>query len=260
MPQSELEILDQDGVREIRMNRPPSNALSQRLLGLIKEAAKTAGQDAAIRAVILSSAVPKYFSSGLELSEFSAGGIRAQLESFAAMVAAHRALAECPKPVIAAIPSAALLGGFILALGCDVRLLGAERGRVALSELRLGISPTSPIVRQVAALSASPGLVNDLILKAKTLNAAEALAAGLADKVFPEADFDFAARREAKALAGAAPKAYAAIKRARRALVMGADEDAAWAQGRRELEEILSGAEAQEGISAMTEKRKPRWP
>ncbi|MDE2312778.1 MAG: enoyl-CoA hydratase/isomerase family protein [Elusimicrobia bacterium] len=260
MPQSELEILDQDGIRELRMNRPPSNALSRSLLDLIKEAAKAAGQDAGVRAVLLSSAIPKYFSSGLDVNEFSPGDARAQRELFTAMVSAHRALADCPKPVVAASCGAALLGGFILSLGCDVRLLSSERGRVSLSELRLGLSPTSPILRQVAALSASPGAVNELILKAKTLSASEALAAGLVDRVFPEADFAAAARREAKALAGAAPKAYASVKRARRALVMGPDEESAWAQGRRELEEILSGAELQEGISALQEKRRPRWP
>jgi len=260
VPQSSLEILDQDGVRVLRLNRPPSNALSRELLAAVKDAALAAGQDAAVRGVVLESAIPKYFSSGLDVVEFVPGDARAQQDFFSAMVAAHRALADCPKPVVAAVRGAALLGGFILTLACDFRFLSAERGRVSLAELRLGISPTTPILRQVDALSAAPGLIKEMILKAKTLDAAEALAAGLADKIFPDEGFDAAVLKETRMLAGAAPKAYAAIKRARRALVMGQDEGAVWEQGRRELIEILAGAEAQEGISSLREKRRPRWP
>jgi len=260
VPQSSLEILDQDGVRVLRLNRPPSNALSLSLLAEIRAAAQAAGQDAAARAVVLDSALPKYFSSGLDLEDFPENDARAQEEVFLAMVAAHRALAGCPKPVIAAARGAALLGGFILALACDFRFLSAERGRVSLAELRLGISPTSPILRQVDALSAAPGLIKEMILKAKTLDAQEALSAGLADKIFPEEGFEAAVMKEARILSGAAPKAYAAVKRARRAAVLGQDEDAAWEEGRRELRELLSGAEAQEGIAALRGKRRPKWP
>lgn len=254
------ELLREDAgaVRILTLDRPPSNALTLALLESLERELAAARRDASVRAVVLASAVPKYFSSGLDLEDmFSLPEGRRRL-LFDRMISAHRALASLGKPTVAAIEGYALLGGFILTLGCDWRLIAEESGRVALSEVRLGLSPTTALVRLASALTGRPGLVKELVLKGSTLRAKEAFEAGLADRLLPAAGFREEVVREARGLAKLAPAAYAAVQRSLRRALLG-DEDALWAESGRELAELLGGAEALEGLSAAKEKRRPRW-
>lgn len=249
---------DRGKVRLLLIDRPPSNGLTLELLDALTREVEEAGRDPAVRCVLLASKNPKYFSSGLDLDEMLSLAGADSLKLFDRVTGAHRALASLPKPTVAAVEGAALLGGFVVALGCDWRLLAAETGKISLSEIRLGLSPGSPLARLVFALTGRPGLAKELLLQGKTLRAQEALEAGLADSLLPAEGFLDAAAREAQRLARLAPGAYASIKRSIRAALI-PQEDALWEAGRREFAEIFASPEAQEGLSAMREKRKPRW-
>lgn len=249
---------DRGKVRCIILNRPPSNNLSLALFNCIDAEIDAAQSDPSVRAILLGSALPKYFSAGLDLTELFSLSDQTRSELFLRMIALHRKLASFPKPTLAAIEGSAFLGGFILALGCDWRLIAEETGRVSLSEVRLGLSPTTPLISLVFSMTGRPGLIKDLILKGKTLRAAEAIEAGIVDKAIPNAGFFDAAVKEAEKLAKLPPNAYAAIKRSLRATMMG-NEDELWKNGVDEFETLFSSEEAQEGIRAMFEKRKPKW-
>lgn len=249
---------DHGRVRLLRLDRPPSNAINRTLLAELMAELGAAEADEGVRCLVLASAVPKYFSSGLCLDELLGLPEPERPRLFEAMVAAHRRLAASPKPTLAAIEGYALLGGFILTLGCDWRLAAEETARVALSEVRLGLSPTAPLLRLVCGLSGRPGAVKELVLRGATLRAVEALEAGLVDRVLPAAGFAEAVLREAQKLAKLPPRAYAEVRRGLRAALMG-DEDRLWAEGMREFHALFSGEEAREGLAAAKEKRKPRW-
>jgi enoyl-CoA hydratase/carnithine racemase len=249
---------DHGKVRCIILNRPPSNNLSLALLEAINSEIDAAESDAGVRAILLGSALPKYFSAGLDFAElFSLSG-QTRSALFLKLIAVHRKLACLSKPTLAAIEGSAFLGGFILALGCDWRLIAEETGRVSLSEVRLGLSPTTPLISLVFSMTGRPGLIKDVILKGKTLRAAEAFEAGLVDHTLPCAEFFNAAVKEAEKLAKLPPNAYAAIKRSLRATMM-PNEEELWQKGIREFDALFSGNEACEGIRAMSEKRKPKW-
>jgi enoyl-CoA hydratase/carnithine racemase len=245
-------------VRCLIFNHPPSNNLSLSFFDHLETALKAAEEDSGVRAVLLSSAIPKYFSAGLELSELFSSEEKTRTRLFLRLIDLHKKLAHFPKPTLAAIEGSAFLGGFVLALGCDFRLIAEETGRVSLSEVRLGLSPTLPLISLVASMSGRPGLIKDLILKGKTLRAGEALEAGLVDHIFPNSNFFETSIKEAEKLSKLPPMAYRAIKTSLRSVLM-KDEEKLWEKGLVEFNSLFAGEEAQEGVRAMFEKRKPRW-
>ena len=257
---AEPEIIQEDrgGVRVLFLNRPPANSLSLSLLDALGAEISVAESDSAVRAVVLCSKIAKYFSAGLDLEELFSLPEARRAELFRKLVEIHRRLASVSKPTVAAIEGAALLGGFILSLGCDWRYLSEESGKVSLSEVRLGLSPTPPLIRLVLGLTGKPGLVKDLVLQGRILRASEAFEAGLVDKLLPSRGFMEESLREAERLSRLAPTAYASIKRSLRSALLDG-EDLLWEEGGREFSRLFVGPEAREGLLALKEKRKPRW-
>lgn len=253
---NEIERQDSGRVRVLRLNRPPSNGLGSALLDALLAELDAAAADARVRVVVLGSSSPKYFSSGLDIDEMLGLPGSEQPKLFERMVTTHRRLAGLGKPTVAAIEGYALLGGFILALGCDWRLISEKTGKVALSEVRIGLSPTAPLLRLVSALSGRPGLIKDLVLRGSTLRAEEAYEAGLVDRLLPAESFWDEVLREGERLAKLPPGAYAAIQKSLRSALL---EERLWTEGMLEFRALFGTEEAREGLSAMRDKRKPRW-
>lgn len=249
-------VEDRGSVRLLFMDRAPANSLSGVLLEALRAELGKAELDASVRAVVLGTRQPKYFSSGLDLDDLFSPEPGARSGLFKKLIAAHRAFADFPKPAVAAIEGYALLGGYILSLGCDYRFIARENGRVALSEVRLGLTPTQALIRLVASLSSRPGLVKDLVLGGRTLKAEEAYEAGLVDRVYGAAEVLEASVKEAERLAKLPPKAFASVKRSYHRTLLPPE---VWDEAMAEFQELLAGGEAEEGLSAIREKRKPRW-
>lgn len=247
---------DRDKVRLLSLNRPPSNSLNLALLDDLVQDMQDAARDPNVRCIVLSSTTPKYFSSGLDLDELLGLPDRSRL--FERLIAVHRAIAAVPKPTVAAIEGTAYLGGFVIALAFDWRWAAMETAKVALSEIRLGLSPTLPLIRLVAALAGRPEMAKALVLRGETLRAEEALGAGLVDELTPAQGFTDSVLKNAEKLTKLPPMAYASVKRDWRAALLPSEGDA-WISGFEEFQRLLAGDEAIEGLRAMQEKRKPRW-
>lgn len=252
---SGLLVRDEGPVRVLTFSRPPGNALNLATLTALGEAADAASQDDAVRAVLLDSTVEGYFSSGLDLEELMGLPEARRREPFEALLTSYRALLRCPKPTVAAMTGSAILGGWIVAMACDWRLLGAG-SKVALSEIRAALSPTSGLIARLSALSSDPRVVKEMVLRGKSVGAEEALAAALVDEVHPVADVRAAAMTLARRVAKSPPRAFAEIKRA---LNAEAADEALWKRSLDEFSAIFAGAEAQEGVAALRAKRRPRW-
>lgn len=252
---SGLAARDEGPVRVLTLSRPPGNTLSLEALAALRSAADGAAADPAVRALVLESSVEGYFSSGLDLNGLMDLPDDRRSEPFEALIGAYRALLSCPKPTVAALSGSAILGGWIVAMACDWRLLAAG-SKVALSEIRAGLSPTSGLIARLSSLSSDPRLVKEMVLRGKSVAAADALAAALVDEVLPEAEVRPAALTLARRLAKSPPRAYADIKRALNASA--ADEDL-WRRSLAEFSATFAGAEAQEGVAALRAKRRPRW-
>jgi enoyl-CoA hydratase/carnithine racemase len=99
-------------------------------------------------------------------------------------------------------------------------------------------------------------VVKEMVLRGKTLRAGEAFAAGLVDVVSPEAEVLERSLALAKRLAKSAPAAFASLKKGLNAPFL--DEEL-WRRSLSEFGVLMAGAEAREGMTAMRDKRRPRW-
>ncbi|MDO8756494.1 MAG: enoyl-CoA hydratase/isomerase family protein [Elusimicrobiota bacterium] len=247
---------DEGNVRVVTLTRAPGNTLGVAVLAELRAEIDRAGRDPKVRALVLASGLPKYFSSGLDLMEIMSLPEGERPQAFEGLLDCYRALLGAPKPVVGALSGAAILGGWIIAMGCDWRIMASESGKAALSEIRLGLTPTPALVERLSALASDQRVVKEMVLRGKTLRAAEALVAGLVDELAPETEVFERSLALAKRLAKSAPAAFASLKRGLNAPFLSED---LWARSMSEFNGLIAGAEAREGMAAMRDKRRPRW-
>ncbi|MDD5303395.1 MAG: enoyl-CoA hydratase/isomerase family protein [Elusimicrobia bacterium] len=247
---------DVESVRVLTLTRAPGNTLGLSVLASLRSEIDRASGDARVRAVVLASGLPKYFSSGLDLAEIMALPEDKRPQAFEALLHCYRALLCVPKPVVGALSGAAILGGWIIAMGCDWRIMASESGKAALSEIRLGLTPTPALVARLSALACDQRVVKEMVLRGKTLRSGEALEAGLVDEVVPEAEVLERSLALAKRLAKSAPAAFASLKKGLNAPFL---EEELWRRSLSEFAVLMAGGEAREGMAAMRDKRRPRW-
>ncbi|MBT2413696.1 enoyl-CoA hydratase/isomerase family protein [Streptomyces sp. ISL-12] len=200
-----------DGVGVLRLDRGPVNALDRAAQRDLHRAAAEAATRRDVRAVVLHGG-PRIFSAGADIKEMAAMTHAEMAEHSAALQAAFTAVAEIPKPVVAAVNGAALGGGCELALAADFRVC-AEDTRIGLPEILLGVIPgaggTQRLTRLVGIARAK-----DLIYSGRALDAAAARDAGLVDEVVAADQVFPAALRRARSYVEGPAVALAAAKRA----------------------------------------------
>ena len=161
---------------------------------------------------------------------------------------------QLPVPIVAAVQGFAMGGGTALLAGCDVVLAG-ESTRIGSAFAQLGFSCDSGSSATLTARM-GPARARRFVLLAEVLDSHEALACGLVDRVVPDAALQDEAMTLARTLAGGPTLAYGQIKRlflrAGAAHLEAQLEDEALTLAR-----ISATADAQEGITAMVERRKP---
>ena len=247
-----------DGVVHVVLDRPGAlNAISTALAAELAEAFTDLAADQSLRAVVLASSSAKAFCVGADLKEragFSDAQLRAQRVVYRRMSAA---LLAVPVPVVAAVAGYALGGGLELALLGDL-IVADTTAVVGLPEVSVGVIPglggTQLLPRRIGVARAA-----ELVYTARRLDAEEAGALGVVDRVVPEG----AARATATDVAGTiARNSPVAVRNAKRAIRLGTGvdlasgleiEDGAWRA-------TAFSADRAEGVSAFAEKRAPRWP
>jgi enoyl-CoA hydratase len=180
------------GVGTIRLDRPPMNALNAQVQAELHAAADEATGRADVRAVVIYGG-EKVFAAGADIKEMVLADHATMLERVGPLQAAFDALARIPKPVVAAVTGYALGGGCELALTADFRVCG-DNAKLGQPEILLGVIPGAGGTQRLARL-VGPAKAKDLVFSGRFVDAAEALAIGLVDKVVP-ADDVYAAARE----------------------------------------------------------------
>jgi len=206
-----VQVEAQQSVATIRLDRPPMNALSASVQEGLTQAAAEIAADPTVRAVVLYGG-EKLFAAGADIKEMS-GSSYAQMSTDAKRLQdALTAVASIAKPVIAAVTGYALGGGLELALCADFRVLG-QSARVGQPEILLGLIPGAGGTQRLPRLI-GPARAKDLIFTGRFVDATEALAIGLADKVVPDGQVYEAAIEMANLYANGPAIALAAAKRA----------------------------------------------
>ncbi|HEX8304935.1 MAG TPA: enoyl-CoA hydratase-related protein [Jatrophihabitans sp.] len=169
-----------DGVATIRIDRAPVNALNTQVQEELREAAAECGRRDDIRAVILWGG-QKVFVAGADVKEFHTMSAQDMQRRAGALTSSLDAIAQLPKPVIAAVTGYALGGGCELALTADFRV-SADNAKWGQPEILLGVIPGAGGTQRLARLI-GPAKTKDLVFTGRFVDAAEALELGLVDVV-----------------------------------------------------------------------------
>jgi methylglutaconyl-CoA hydratase len=241
------------------MNRPDvHNAFNAQLIADLTAACRQLDADDTVRVVVLAGR-GKSFSAGADLNWMKAAGAASEADNFAdAMKLAGmlRTLAELDKPTIARVHGAALGGGMGLASACDMCVAG-DRAVFATSEVKFGIIPAaiSPyVIRAIGERQAYR-----YFQTAERIDAARALALGLAHEVVASEVLDAKVAEIVEALLLGGPKAQAAAKRLIRAVGNRPLSDAVVEDTARRIAQLRATPEAREGLSAFLDKRPAQW-
>jgi enoyl-CoA hydratase/carnithine racemase len=249
-------LLTRDGnVAVLTLNRPARrNALS---LELMREVTDALGRLAADRevSVLVVRGAGSVFCAGHDLSEMTGRTAADYAEIFDTCVRMMEAVQSLPQPVIAQVHGVATAAGCQLVAACDLAV--AEEGaRFATPGVKIGLFCSTPMVPLTRAVGRKKAL--EMLLTGEFLDAHEARAFGLVNKVVPPASLEAETMELARRVARASPFTLALGKRA---FYAQADMD----QGRAYdyAKEVMSlnalAADAQEGMAAFLEKRPPAW-
>ncbi len=177
-----LKRIEHDAVLELRLDRPPVNALDPGLIKALDEAVTTAPAEGA-RALIISGS-PGMFSAGLDVPALLAldeTSLRAFWTDFFGLM---EHLAGSPIPIAAAITGHSPAGGAVMALFCDTRIMAEGDYRIGLNEVQVGLPVPGPIVFALKRLL-GPRVAEPLLVTGALLEPDDALHAGLVDAVVP---------------------------------------------------------------------------
>jgi enoyl-CoA hydratase len=199
-----LTTIDPAGYAVLTLNRPQAmNALSRALMAALADAIDTLAANPAVRVLIITGA-GQAFCAGLDLKELGSGG--SSLGSGANGVAERdpvESLGRFAGPVIGAINGAAVTGGFELALACDV-LLASPAARFADTHARIGIAPGWGLSQKLSRVI-GPSRAMEVSLAGRWLDAEQAAAWGLVNRVVPAEQLLPAAQALALDMLGAQP-------------------------------------------------------
>src|SRR5882672_7968893 len=199
-----------EGVVLLRINRPEvRNALNLEVRKLLAKHLQELGDDSTTRAVVLAGN-DKSFAAGADIREMADAGTIEMLQRGVHKL--WRAIAGCPKPMIAAVSGYALGGGCELAMTCDIIIAG-ESAKFGQPEVKIGIIPggggTQRLTRAIGKFKAMRYILTGDIFTAK-----EAFDMGLVSELVPDGDVEKRAVAMAQQLAELPPLALLHAKEA----------------------------------------------
>jgi enoyl-CoA hydratase len=256
MPHGDVGYTVSDPIARITLNRPPVNALTLDMIRGIVAALRRAAADNDVRAVILTSALPRRFCAGLQLDLLLGESAETIRELVGALyLDLHDAQRDLGKPSIAAVGGAARGGGMTLAISCDVILAGAS-ATFGYPEIDIGVLPAIHFAHLPRILGRHRAF--ELLFSGRSFAAQEAFALGLVSNVIADAELAEAAYALATTFAAKSP----AVVRPGRTAFMRQNDDGERRRIADAVEDFARAATsdaAQEGIRAFIEKRKPNW-
>jgi enoyl-CoA hydratase len=236
----------------VRLNRPEQrNALSNQLMSELVGALENLDADEAIRCIVLTGD-DKAFAAGADIKELS-DATHFELY-FGGRIDKWDAIRKIRTPIVAAVSGYCLGGGCELAMACDL-IVASETAQFGQPETNLAVLPgAGGTQRLTRAIGKSKAM--DVILTGRFLTAEEAERAGLVARVFPQESWLADAMDIAVSIAEKSPVGVRLAKEAvnqafETTLAAGLDAE------RKAFHLALSSEDAEEGLAAFLEKRKP---
>jgi enoyl-CoA hydratase/carnithine racemase len=252
----ELTTFDQtSGIGTITLNHPEKrNALSLDMLKELNDLLDNLKNNKDVKVVIVRGA-GKIFSSGHDLSEMVNKGLADYMEVFRTCSTFMQKIQDMPQPFVAQVHGVATAAGCQLVAACDLAV--AEEGaHFATPGVRLGIFCTTPAIPLVRAVGRKRAL--EMLFTGRMISAKEAEQYGLVNKVVPFDKLEEETKALAEKIAEASPLTLRIGKQAFYAQVNLSDAQA-YNIGNEVMVSNLFAEDANEGIHAFLEKRRPVW-
>lgn len=257
MEYKELLVSLNNRVLHVQINRPQKlNALNKQVLAELADIFASVQQQTEVGGILLSGVGDKAFVAGADIAEFQYFGY-AEAKQLAAdgQKQVFDAIANCSKPVVAAINGFALGGGLELSMACHLRI-ASDTARMGLPETGLGLIPGYGGTQRLAQL-VGKGRAMELIFTGEMINATRAYEIGLVNKICTPAELLSEAERLLHKINQRAPLAIAGAIKA-----INAGFDSAQNGFIVEIEEFarcFDTADAKEGVEAFLSKRQANF-
>lgn len=242
-----------EGLVTIEIRRPPHNILDIATMRELRRAVDQASADETAKALLITGAGEKFLSAGVDVMDHTPDKVADMIDTFHAML---KAVLACPIPTIAALNGSALGGGCELAICCDMQL-AKEGVKIGQPEIKLGVFPPIAAILLPKMMPANKAV--ELLLGGGVIAAGEARQLGLVNQVYPAATFGAdcdAFVRQFLSLS------RVALIHTKRAIREASGKPFMEALGRLEqlyLKDLMSTADAIEGLNSFMEKRSPVW-
>jgi cyclohexa-1,5-dienecarbonyl-CoA hydratase len=242
----------ENGVARISLNLPPLNIIDIPMLDEIRNATARVESEKDVKVLVIDHQ-GKAFSAGVSIRDHTPDKVSEMIEKFHGV---FRLLHSLALPTVALVDGMALGGGCELATFCDM-VIASERATFGQPEIKVGVFP--PVAAVVFPHLVGRNRALELLLTGDVIDAAEAKAMGLINKVFPTEEF----RQKADEFIGkltslSVPVLKLAKRAVDRALKIDVMEGLAAAE-KLYLGELMQTEDAREGLIAYLEKRKPIW-
>jgi cyclohexa-1,5-dienecarbonyl-CoA hydratase len=247
-----LQVSENDRVARIVIQRPPLNVLDLAALAELRSVLAEIGAEDSVDIVVISGA-GKAFSAGVDVKDHVREKVPAMLESVHGIV---RQLIGLPQVTVAAVHGACLGGALELAASCDL-IVASEESLFATPEINVGCYPPVALARFPSQLGYRRAA--EMILTGRRVDASEALAIGLVNRIVPAGRLEEAL---ASLLSELRDKSGAVLRLAIKGLREVAQRPFLPLLDRSEeiyLRELMQTEDVEEGVRAFLEKRKPVW-
>ena len=248
------------GVLRLTLANPPANALSLEVMEALRAALDAAREERDVRVIVIA-ASGKLFSAGHDLKEMTAHrndpdrGRGFFEHTFATCSRLMQSIVRHPKPVIAEVDGLATAAGCQLVASCDLAI-ATDQSRFGVNGIEAGLFCSTPGVALSRAVHAKHAM--EMLLTGEMIDAATAREIGLVNRVVPREYLNQVVSKYAQTIASKSPLTLKIGKEAFYAQAgMGLAD--AYDHASRAMVENMMARDAQEGIGAFIDKRKPEW-
>ena len=251
-----------DGVAVLTLNDPPANTYSYEMMQALDRAILAARMDESVQVIVITGQGEKFFCAGANIQILAS--VTPEFKYYFCLHANETLsrLEQTPKLVIAAINGHCVGGGLEVAMAADIRIARKGAGKVGLPEITLGVLPGTGGTQRLVRLVGKPRAI-ELMTTGELFDFERGAELGLINHIY-EADTgaDFIAQVELYARRFTTPdRAARAVGRIKRSVQTGAEIpfEAALALERELQQQLFQSEDAQEGLAAYVEKRKPQF-
>ncbi|UCH06471.1 MAG: enoyl-CoA hydratase/isomerase family protein [Deltaproteobacteria bacterium] len=240
------------GLGTITLKKPPVNVFNIEMMDEINDTLRGWIEEKDLK-VVLFDAEGKCFSAGVDVGEHMGDLAPKMIESFHGMFRLMEALGAV---TVASVFGSCLGGGCELAIFCDL-VIADETAKFGQPEIQVGVLP--PIAAQVMPRIIGRKAANDLILSGRIISAQEALEMGLINKTVAKGDLSQETESFIKPYLSLSAEVIRIAKKTIKVGLMDDLEPSLKAIEDIYLNELMKTADAQEGLQAFLDKRKPVW-